>query len=286
MIPQARSRSFLLRDPEHFRVTFEINPWMTTATQPDRDKARMEWDALAAALTKAGGFVYQAPSEVDWPDMVFPTDTAIVSGERFLASRFSTADRSGETRAAVSWLSAHGWSEIPSQGWHPGAYLEGGDVLAFGATLLAGYGVRTTAHAHPGLAAAFGRPVVPVRLTDPRFYHLDMSICPLDDRHAIVSPDAWDEPSRERIKALVPEPLVVTVEEAMTFCVNSVVVGRTVVMSACPARIGRQLEAWGFDVIVTPVDEFLKSGGGIRCMTLDLDLLGQGEPVPESAIAS
>jgi N-dimethylarginine dimethylaminohydrolase len=278
MIPQSRARSFLLRDPEHFQIAFEINPWMTTATQPDRDRARMEWDALAVALTKAGGTVYRAPSDPDWPDMVFPTDTAIVSGGRFLASRFSTADRSGETRAAVQWLRARGFTEIPAADWPAGAYLEGGDALAFGEKILAGHGVRTNAAAHPGLAAAFGRELIPVRLTDPRFYHLDMSICPLDDRRAIVSPDAWDEPSRARVRELIPEPLVVTIEEAMTFCVNSVVVGHTIVMPACPARVGRQLETWGFEVIVSPVGEFLKAGGGIRCMTLDLDLLGEGEP--------
>lgn len=285
MIPQSRPRSFLLRDPEHFRVAFEINPWMTTATQPDPARTRKEWDTLAVALTEAGGTVYTAPSDPDWPDMVFPTDTAIVSGGRFLASRFSTPDRRGETRAAVCWLREHGWSEIPSADWNSDAYLEGGDVLAFGDTLLAGYGVRTTRAAHEGLATAFHRTVVPVRLTDPRFYHLDMSICPLDDRHAIVSPDAWDEPSRRRVRALIPAPLVVTVDEAMTFCVNSVVIGKTIVMPACPARVGRQLEAWGYDVVVSPVGEFLKAGGGIRCMTLDLDLLGAGEP-PRSDLSS
>ena len=133
----------------------------------------------------------------------------------------------------------------------------------------------TTEEAHAGLAKAFGREVVPVKLVDPRFYHLDMSVCPLDDRRAIVSPDAWDEASRARLAELVEEPLVVSVEEAMTFCVNSVVIGKTIVMSDCPARVGRQLEAWGFDVVISPVGEFIKAGGGIRCMTLDLDLLGE-----------
>jgi len=275
VIPQAKARPFLLRDPEHFKVAFEINPWMSTAEQPDPDKARQEWDDLALNLAKAGGTVHSAPSDPDWPDMVFPTDTAVVSGGRFLLSRFSTADRAGEARLGAEWLTRNGWTEIPSDDWVPGAHLEGGDVLAFGDKLIAGYGVRTTEEAHAGLAKAFGREVVPVELVDPRFYHLDMSVCPLDDRRAIVSPDAWDEASRARLAELVEEPLVVSVEEAMTFCVNSVVIGKTIVMSDCPARVGRQLEAWGFDVVISPVGEFIKAGGGIRCMTLDLDLLGE-----------
>jgi len=43
-------------------------------------------------------------------------------------------------------------------------------------------------------------------------------------------------------------------------------------MPACPVRVGRQLEAWGFDVAICPVDEFLKAGGGCRCLTLALDV--------------
>ena len=58
----------------------------------------------------------------------------------------------------------------------------------------------------------------------------------------------------------------------MTFCANSVVVGSTIVMPAVPPRVGRQLEAWGFDVVHSPVDEFLKAGGGCRCLTLALDV--------------
>ena len=37
-------------------------------------------------------------------------------------------------------------------------------------------------------------------------------------------------------------------------------------------RVGRILESWGFDVAVCPVDEFLKAGGGCRCLTLALDV--------------
>jgi N-dimethylarginine dimethylaminohydrolase len=36
-------------------------------------------------------------------------------------------------------------------------------------------------------------------------------------------------------------------------------------------RIGRQLEAWGFTPVESPVDEFLKAGGGCRCLTLAID---------------
>jgi N-dimethylarginine dimethylaminohydrolase len=74
------------------------------------------------------------------------------------------------------------------------------------------------------------------------------------------------------VSDLVPEPLALELDEALSFCANSVVVGSTVVMPRCPPRVGRQLEAWGFDVAEAPIGEFAKAGGGCRCLTLALDV--------------
>jgi N-dimethylarginine dimethylaminohydrolase len=67
-----------------------------------------------------------------------------------------------------------------------------------------------------------------------------------------------------------------------------VVVGTTVVMPAVPPRVGRQLEAWGFDVVECRIDEFLKAGGGCRCLTLALDvkLAPDAPPAPSPSSAS
>ena len=111
----------------------------------------------------------------------------------------------------------------------------------------------------------------PLQLVDPRLYHLDLTFCPLDGRRAIAAPLGWDAYGLKVVEALVPELLVLTDDEALSFCANSVVVGRTVVMPTTPPRVGHQLEAWGFDVVECRVDEFLKAGGGCRCLTLAVD---------------
>ena len=49
-------------------------------------------------------------------------------------------------------------------------------------------------------------------------------------------------------------------------------VGRTVVMPACPPRVRSVLEGWGFEVVLVEVGEFLKGGGAIRCLTNPLDV--------------
>jgi N-dimethylarginine dimethylaminohydrolase len=139
------------------------------------------------------------------------------------------------------------------------------------------------AGAHGPLSSLIGAPVRPMELIDPRLYHLDLTFCPLDDRRAIVAPHAWDRYGRTVVEALVPEPLVLEDDDMLAFCANSVVVGRTVVMAVCPPRVGRRLQAWGFDVVEVPITEFMKAGGGCRCLTLALDVaVGPGPSGPRS----
>jgi hypothetical protein len=79
---------------------------------------------------------------------------------------------------------------------------------------------------------------------------------------------------------MVPDPLVLTEDEALTFCANSVVIGRRILMPACPDRVRAQLEAWGFEIVLVDVSEFHKAGGSVRCLTNPLDVL-LGRDLPE-----
>ena len=116
-----------------------------------------------------------------------------------------------------------------------------------------------------------------IELVDERLYHIDITFCPLDDRRAICAPMGWDAYGRKVVEALVPEPLWLEDEEALGFCANSVVVGSTVVMPATPVRVGRQLEAWGFDVVTCDVERVPEGGRRLplpharaRCVAADL----------------
>jgi N-dimethylarginine dimethylaminohydrolase len=147
-----------------------------------------------------------------------------------------------------------------------------GDALPFGDVLVAAYRFRSDAASHAYLSRLTGAAVRSVELVDERLYHLDLTFCPLDDRRAMVAPLGWDRYGAKVMEALVPEPLVLERDETLALFANSVVVGTTIVMPRCSPRVGAQLERWGFDVVVAPVHEFLKAGGGCRCLTLALDV--------------
>ncbi len=265
--------------PEHFGVLYEINPWMHREVSVDLDRAREQWGGLMAALVTAGAQVELMEPQPDLPDLVFTANAGIVNNGRYVPSRFRHPNRRPEVDHDVAWFEAHGFevTPLPAGVGHEGA----GDALPFGNVFLSGYRSRSDAAAHGPLSTLLGAPVRPIELVDERLYHLDLTFCPLDDRRALVAPTAWDRYGRTVVEALVPEPFALEDDEMLAFCANSVVVGTTIVMASCPPRVGRQLEAWGFDVAVAGVGEFLKAGGGCRCLTLALDVaVGQGPSGP------
>ena len=270
--PLSWGRSYLMCPPDYFGVFYEINPWMHEEIRPDFELAVEQWHTLVANLRQAGARVEIIEPVDGLPDMVFVANAGLVDGQRLLLSRFRHAERQPESLYTSRWFQAQGYAvaELAGEGE---VYFEGcGDAFPVGGGLLAGYGFRSDRAAHAVLSRLLGVPVHSIRLVDPRFYHLDISFSPLDTRHAIINPAAWDRAGNALIEQLVPEPLVLELDEALTFCANAVVVGKVIVMPACPARVGRILERWGYDVCVSPVSEFLKAGGAVRCLTLPLDM--------------
>ena len=270
MTQLAWGRRYLMCPPAFFSVLYEINPWMHREVSVDIELAHEQWSQLVACVRSAGAEVELLDPVEALPDLVFTANAGLVSKDLFIAARFLHPQRQGETSHDIEWFATRGWRvrELPE-----GLHQEGaGDALPFGDLFVAGYRTRSDVRSHAELSSLTGVPVRSVELADPRLYHLDLTFCPLDDRRAITVPAGWDEYGRRLVKELVPEPLPLDIDEALSFAANSVVVGRNVVMPGCPPRIGRQLEAWGFEVAVVDVSEFRKAGGGPRCLTLALDV--------------
>lgn len=286
MAPLTWGRRFLLCRPLHFTVAYEINPYMHVQVHPDPEQALAEHDGLVATLTAAGAAVEFMEPVPGLPDLVFTANAGVVDGDAFVPSRFRHPERRGETAHDVEWFARRGFTVTPLPGDDP---FEGaGDVLPFGGepggnhgpVLVAGYRARSAVGAQMHLGTLLGVPVRTVELADDRFYHVDLVFCPVDERRALIAPQGLDRYGCRVLEELVPEPVWLTDEEATSFCANSVVVGQTIVMPSCTPRLGRILEDAGFSVAVSPVGEFLKAGGGCRCLTLalDVDLSAAGRP--------
>jgi N-dimethylarginine dimethylaminohydrolase len=287
MTALAWGRRFLLCRPVHFTVAYEINPYMHVQVHPDPEAAGAQHDNLVASLTAAGAEVELLEPVAGLPDLVFTANAGVVDGDVFVPSRFLHPERQGETVHDVAWFAAHGFQVADLPGTE--AFEGAGDALPFGAepgggrtaVLVAGYRTRSTVGAQTNLGALLGVPVRTVELVDQRFYHVDLVFCPVDDRRALIAPQGLDRYGCRVLEELVPEPIWLSDDEAGAFCANSVVVGDVIVMPSCTPRLGRILEDAGLTVAVSPVDEFLKAGGGCRCLTLALDVDLSAGRVPD-----
>jgi N-dimethylarginine dimethylaminohydrolase len=263
-------RRYLMCPPLHFGVLYEINPWMSNEVTVDADAANEQWSGLVATLRAAGAEVVVVEPRAEVPDMVFTANAGLVSGSTFVPAHFRHPQRQAETEIFATWFDANGWrvDRLPRDLDHEGA----GDALPFNGVLLSGYRIRSDAAAGQVLSEKLRAPVRAIELVDERMYHIDLTFCPLDSRRALCAPLGWDAYGIKVVEALVPEPLWLEDDEALSFCANTVVVGDRVVMGRVPPRVGRILEGWGFSVVECSVGEFLKAGGGCRCLTLALDV--------------
>lgn len=139
-----------------------------------------------------------------------------------------------------------------------------------GRWLWAGYGFRSELDSHPYLAKWLDIEVVSLRLMDERFYHLDTCFCPLSGGYLLYYPPAFDSYSNRLIEMRVPPEKRIAIEEAdaANFACNAVNIDSVVVMNKVSDDLKKRLTEVGFEVVETPLTEFLKAGGAAKCLTL------------------
>ncbi|HEY6297291.1 MAG TPA: arginine deiminase-related protein [Streptosporangiaceae bacterium] len=264
---RAGARSYLMCPPEHFAVTYAINPWMRPDRPTDAALAMRQWARLRQVYLELGHDVRTIEPVPGLPDMVFAANGATVIDGSVLGVRFAHPERAGEAGAYLEWFRTHGYDDVHEAG----VVNEGeGDILFTGQVLLAGYGFRSDRAAAGELAEAFGLPVVSLRLVDPRFYHLDTALCVLDADTAVYYPAAFDDDGRAAIAGLFAELIEAKDEDAEVLGLNAVSDGLHVVLPVQARKLAAQLRERGFEPIGVDLSELLKGGGGPKCCTLEL----------------
>lgn len=251
--------------PDFFDIDYAINPWMDVAVKVDHARARREWQELVRAFESLGVTVEQIQPVKDLPDMVFTANGGIVQGSTFIRANFRYQERQGEEAYFESWFQEHGYEvkTLPSAIKFEGT----GDVYPYQDILVCGYGFRSDKESHPLIADIFGKKFISLRLVDPEFYHMDISLCTLGEKGLLYYPGAFDDESNKTIQEL-GNVIPLNKDEAHHFVGNSVYIGDTLIAGWMNNRIKTLLEQKGIKVCVVTLSEFLKSGGGVHCLKL------------------
>ncbi len=273
-----QTATLLMCPPEYFEVAYVINPWMTENVRKiDRLLAQRQWRALYDILSgKAQVRLLQA--QPGSPDMVFTANAGLVRDRTFILSRFRHEERQSEEPYFAEWFVEHGYAlhRCP-----PELFFEGAGDALFDKSqpiLWMGYGHRSVAGARVFAEtvlrdAGHALEVLTLELIDARYYHLDTCFCPLEDGYLLYYPGAFSATSLLAIEARVAvnKRITCNAPDAAAFACNAVNIGHTLVMNFASQDLVESLGRCGFEVVQTPLSEFMKAGGAAKCLTLALD---------------
>ncbi|MEU4367022.1 dimethylargininase [Micromonospora chersina] len=265
-----RKRTYLMCSPEHFAVEYAINPWMDVTAPVDAELAVKQWDRLRETLVGLGHEVHLLTPERGLPDMVFAANGAFVVDGTVYGAQFKHEQRHAEAAAHRAFYEANGWRFIAPSETNEGegdfAYLP----EAHGGLILAGHGFRTETAAHAEAQEALGRPVVSLRLVDPRFYHLDVALASIDDENVVYYPGAFSAASQRVLTQLFPDAVIADDEDALAFGLNLVSDGLNVVLNSEATRLAGKLKAAGYQPVPVELAELKKGGGSVKCCIAEL----------------
>lgn len=241
----------------------------------DRFALRRQWRELLAAYQRVGLPVTALPGQPHLPSLVFCAESALpvpsglmAAWPGFVPSIMASARRQPEVAHVAAALEAEGLVgealnpyEVPSmQGrgdglWHPGRAL-----------LYAGVGEGSSAAAWRRVAAMTGVPVIELRLVHPALPRLSACLGVVDERTAVLAPDAFDEEGLAVLRRCFERRVEVGLDEALRGAAGVHSAGERRCVVQAGAAVAGVLQALGLDVVEVDGSELARAGGSLaRC---------------------
>jgi N-dimethylarginine dimethylaminohydrolase len=287
---------FLMCLPDHFAVSYAINPWMDPNSWARDRRARAaasrEWAGLHRTLAECGAAVELVAPAAGVPDLVFTANSAVVLDRQVLLARFRHPERQLEQahfEAAFRSLQARGLVDsvrkLPER-----LVLEGAGDCVWDATrglFWMGYGPRSDAAARRLIEDMFGCEAIALELADSRFYHMDTALAPLPGGEVLYLPEAFTSAGRNVVRERVAphERIEIGLEDGCRLAANAVCLGNRLIMSSASKHLRAQLAERGYEIVTAPLPSFLRSGGSAFCLTLRLDRSSRPSGAVERAVA-
>jgi N-dimethylarginine dimethylaminohydrolase len=169
----------------------------------------------------------------------------------------------------------------PFEGQAEIKWFKGGELA------VAGYGHRSTKKTFEILDKLLGKIYRKAGLNPPKilalplesddYYHLDVAMLEFSRRglppdECIVHKRAFSEKSIARLKEFLGAHAVHVIDTADSFCLNSVVDGKNLITHKITDPKAKEAIEYITGLKIREVDtrEFEKSGGSVRCMTMDI----------------
>jgi len=262
----ATKPTVLMCRPEHFTVSYRINPWMHPEDPTDTSLALKQWTVLYDTYVDLGFRVHLIDSLPGLPDMVYAANGGFVLDGIAYGAKFHYPERQPEGPAYMDWFRSQGLDVREPEATNEGE----GDFLLVGDTILAASGFRSDTSSHQEIADIYGRDVVSLQLVNPSYYHLDTALAVIDPTTIAYLPSAFDEASLSILRERYPDAIIATEEDAAFLGLNSFSDGHNVVIAERATTFAKDLAERGYNPIGVDLSELLLGGGGVKCCTLEL----------------
>jgi N-dimethylarginine dimethylaminohydrolase len=270
--------TFHLYDYQH-----KENVYVDASKEINTQKAYEQFANLTKAFHNVVSYTVENPQD-DLSDIVFVANGGLcIPGipNTIILPHMKYKHRKKELMYLQKMYEDLGLHTIP----FPAAFFEGQAEIKWfhgGSKAICGYGFRATKKAFAVLQKLLdslykhhGLPppellVVPLASAD--YYHLDVAMLEFNDDSCVVHRKAFSEESINKIRDFLGTSKVHIIDTEDTLCLNAVVDGKNLVTHKFTDKaVKKVLEGvTGLRIREVDVSEFEKSGGSVRCMTLDL----------------
>ena len=150
-----------------------------------------------------------------------------------------------------------------------------------GKKAVCGYGYRSTKRTFTELNDFFKQiygaeapELLVLKLMSPNYYHLDIAMLEFQDSKCIIHEQAFSANSIQKLQKFLGKENVFIINTPDLFCLNSVIDGKNLITHKLTDPSLKPLleRITGLSVMQVDTSEFEKSGGSVRCMTLDVPL--------------
>ncbi len=262
-------QKILLCPPTYFDIEYAINPWMHIEAKVNREKVLEEFKQLKQIYSKLGAQFNEIQPTKGLPDQVYTTDMGLPVGKLFIKSNFKYGQRKPEATIGAEYFTSLGYAiyNIP-----PSISFEGeGDLIKNGDRYFMGWGQRTSYEAEEYLSIALQKEIIPLKLKNPSFFHLDTCFAPLNKDVAIYYPKAFSTDSKQTLAKYFKELIAIEQHDADVFACNLVILDKHIIIhEGLSPELKNKMEQYGFTVHSLDMTEYLKGGGSVKCVSLQI----------------
>ena len=276
---RAAPSRILMCEPRFFEIKDSKNPFMSGhLNDVDVALAKKQWQELKKTFETLGYPVSLVRPVIGLEDMVFTANQVLPAVDEQGNSFVILAEMKHESRRRevvhfAAWFEENRYRVIRLNTSEQGPRFEGqGDAIWHpGKKLLwGGYGFRTEEAAYNDLVHILNVPILKLRLIDALFYHLDTAFCAIDHRTVMIYAPAFAPESLALIKHVFERVVEVSHADATNFACNAVALGKNVVLQRGSSAACRALEALNYESVEVDTGEFMKSGGSVFCLKMQI----------------